>query len=315
MLRAVRTMDRAIAAVRQERRSSGAQVDPSIDPNGTGLIGPEVDELTTSLGRLDAKRTTTNPNFAALVVHLLHQAGVRAGDTVAIGASGSFPALLIASLAAAEAMDVHPAVIISLGASSFGATHTGFDLLSLCQLLLSAGIFDTPPAAVSLGGEQDTGLGFEPEALQALTGQIRESGLPYIFESGLRANVAQRMECYDRAASPRPIAAFINIGGAYANMGASPRALDLKPGLNMRISLPPEEERGVIFEMAARGIPVIHLLFIKGLANRHGLPWDPVPLPRPGDWLPSDPHGGTGFWLVSIAYFGLLLWLLVRADS
>lgn len=315
MVRAARTMDRAITAVGQERRVSGVNFDSSIDPNRTGLIGPEVDELTTSLGHLEAKRTATNPNFAALVVHLLCKAGVQAGDTVAIGASGSFPALLIASLAAAEAMNARPAVILSLGASSYGATDTRLDLLSLYRRLLSAGLFASPPVAVSLGGEQDKGLGFEPETQRALVREIGESGLPFVHESGLRANVAQRMAHYDRASSPRPVAAFINIGGAYANMGTSPKALELKPGLNLEVSLPPEAERGVIFEMAARGVPVIHLLFVKGLAGRHGLPWDPVPLPPPGDWLPSDPDGGTAFWLVAIAYLGLLLWLLPRTES
>jgi len=42
------------------------------------------------------------------------------------------------------------------------------------------------------------------------------------------------------------------------------------------------EKRGVIFEMAERGVPVVHLLYIRGLVERYGLSWDPVPLPDPG---------------------------------
>ena len=34
--------------------------------------------------------------------------------------------------------------------------------------------------------------------------------------------------------------------------------------------------------MAAAGVPVIHLLNVKGLCERYGLPWDPRPLPAPG---------------------------------
>jgi hypothetical protein len=35
--------------------------------------------------------------------------------------------------------------------------------------------------------------------------------------------------------------------------------------------------------MAAERIPVIHLLNVKGLCERYGLPWDPRPLPAPGE--------------------------------
>ena len=34
--------------------------------------------------------------------------------------------------------------------------------------------------------------------------------------------------------------------------------------------------------MADMGIPVIHLLYMKGLVGRYGLPWDPKPLPEVG---------------------------------
>ena len=35
--------------------------------------------------------------------------------------------------------------------------------------------------------------------------------------------------------------------------------------------------------MAAKGIPVIHLLYVRGLSQRYGLPWDPSPIPDPGE--------------------------------
>jgi hypothetical protein len=43
-----------------------------------------------------------------------------------------------------------------------------------------------------------------------------------------------------------------------------------------------EQFQGVVWEMGRRRIPVIHLLYIKGLAEKYGLPWDPEPLPQPG---------------------------------
>ena len=65
-------------------------------------------------------------------------------------------------------------------------------------------------------------------------------------------------------------------------MGTDSEILKVGPGLAAFSQIPPRERRGVIFEMASRRIPVIHLLFVKGLCDRFGLPWDPSPLPKAG---------------------------------
>ena len=307
MLEAAQIMERAIAAVSRHRKTLGQIPEADIDPNGTGLIGRELDELTTSLGHLEAKRTTTNPNMAGLIVYLLRQAGIRAGDRIAVGSSGSFPALLIASLAAAEALGARPVAIISLGASSFGATDSSFDLLELYQFLLGQGIVSVAPAAISLGGGGDIGLDFEPDLKDRLMRQISASGIPFLYEPDLAVNVARRMQIYDGAA------AFINAGGSHANLGTSDLVLNLKPGLNRSLNLPPEKDRGVIFKMAERGIPIIHLLFIKGLAAQYNLPWDPVPLPRPNaTQIPSASRpAGVRFWAVAGLYSVALILLCI----
>lgn len=281
MRNAARLMEKAIIIVGSDYEKSGIEIDETVDPNHTGLVGPENSEITTTLGHLEAKRTTTNPNMAGLVVHLLHQAGVAAGDTIAVGSSASFPALMIATLAAAQAMEVYPVVILSLGASSYGGTNVNFNLLSIYQLLLREGVFTIQPAAISLGGENDIGQDFKPEIKERLFKQIQASGIPFIFEPDLPKNVAARMKIYQGNSSAGRISAFVNIGGNYADLGTSALVLEVKPGLNRNVSLPAKSERGVLFEMAARDIPCIHLLFIKGLAMKYGLPWDPIPLPSP----------------------------------
>jgi len=280
---AARLMEQAIAIVSSGYVAAGNEIDATIDPNHTGLIGPENSDLTTTLGQLEAKRTTTNPNMAALLVHLLHQAGVQPRDTIAVGSSASFPALLLATLAAARAMEVHPVVILSLGASAYGGTQVDFNLLTIYQLLLRAGAFTVPPAAISLGGERDIGQDFKPEIKERLLQQIQRSGIPSIYEPDLQKNVAARMKIYQGNSAAGRISAFVNIGGNYADLGTSALVLEVKPGLNRNLALPAKSERGVLFELAAQGIPCIHLLFIKGLAMKYGLPWDPVPLPKPGD--------------------------------
>ncbi len=312
MITAARTMEQAIAAIRAFCDSTGIPIDDRVDPNRTGLIGPQMSGIATTLGNLEAKRTTTNPNFAALMVHLLQQAGVTSGDTVAIGSSASFPALMIATLAAAQALELYPVVITSLGASSHGATAPDFNMLDIYQVLLKKGIIKVPPAAVSLGGDRDVGRDFDPEVRARLIRQIHSSGLPFIFEPTLQTNVARRMKIYGCDSSTPVARAFINIGGSYANIGTSELVLQLKPGLTRVSHLPPIDERGVLFAMAAQGIPVIHLLYIKGLAMKYNLPWDPIPLPGPGEFHRIKDGGHQFcFTAITIIFLGLLIILVI----
>ena len=76
MIEASRLMDRAVSAIGDYRTDRAMVIDAEIDPNRTGLIGPEISGLMTSVGDAEAKRMTTNPDMAALVVYLLDRAGV-----------------------------------------------------------------------------------------------------------------------------------------------------------------------------------------------------------------------------------------------
>lgn len=326
MQEAAGEMARGVALVAGHCRERGIEIDPSLDPNGTCLVGPRYTPLFTSLGQLEAKRTTLNPDVAGLLAHLLESLGVSAGDTVAVGASGSFPGLLLATLAAVKALGASPVTILSLGASSYGATRTELHLLDLYALLQGGGIVADAPAAVSLGGEDDVGSGFDEETGAALRGAVAGAGVPLLEDPDLRSNVARRMELYGR---PR---VFVNIGGAGANLGESPSILEVPPGIVLPeepegpidgspaaptsgarsgrgdrespFSLPPADQRGVLFEMLARGVPVVHLLHVRGLALRYGLPWDPAAFPQPGSTPLRDRESkpGTPFWLLSTVY-------------
>lgn len=291
-LEASRLMARASAALRDCRARRGPALDPSADPNGTGLIGEERSVITTSAGRLEAKRTTTNPAFAGLVVFFLHEAGVRRGDVVAVGASSSFPALIVATLAAVRVMGVEPLVISSLGASEWGGNIPGFSWLDMEECLRERGVLDVRPIARAVGGEEDVGRDMTPEGRALLAGRIRAAGAPFLEEPDLPRNVARRLALYREAAAGRPIKAFVNIGGSWANMGTDADVLKVAPGLAGRVPIPPPERRGVLQAMAAAGVPVVHLLNVKGLCERYGLPWDPRPLPGPGE-VPVFPSAGS----------------------
>ncbi|MBM3284943.1 MAG: poly-gamma-glutamate system protein [Candidatus Aminicenantes bacterium] len=316
MIRAARLMREATGAVRRCREDRGLIIDTRTDPNATGLIGLDTSPITTSLGNLEAKRTTTNPNFAGLLVRLLSEAGAQRGDAIAIGASSSFPALILASLCAAEALGLEPLLICSLGASQWGANNPDFHWLDIQECLSRAGLLDINPLALSLGGEADSGEDMSPEGWDFLSGEARRRGFALLEAADLPRNVEERIRLYARAADEKEIKVFINIGGSHANLGTDSRILNVKPGLAEFRDFPPPERRGVVFEMAARGIPVIHLLYIKGLAERYGLPWDQSPLPEPGegDIYKTKELSRRPFFLITFIYFvlaGLFFFLLI----
>lgn len=283
MVAASEIMEKAMAALNGCRIEKGFPIDEEADPNRTGLIGLKFSPLTTSLGQLQAKRTTTNPNFAALLVFLLKKAGVKRGETIAISASGSFPALIVAVLSASRALELRPLLISSLGASQWGANHPCFHWLRMHECLRKAHVFEWQPIAASLGGDKDRGEGMEAEVRSLLIQEISESGIVFIEEPNLERNVRLKVALYEKESGEDMIRAFVNIGASWPIMGKDPEVLKLKPGLVKIGPIPPQESRGLLHEMAFRKIPAIHLLYIRGLVRRYGLPWDPIPLPRPGE--------------------------------
>jgi len=309
MLRASALMNKASETIRLCREAKGVPINRRDDINQTGLIGLEWSLITTSLGNLEAKRTTTNPNFAGLIVSLLDEAGVKKGDTIAIGASSSFPALIVASLCAARIMELKTRLICSLGASQWGANDPGFHWLDIQQCLFRAGIAGVEPVALSLGGDRDVGKDMSPEGCSLLREEAQESGARFLDEPDLARNVEDRLRLLGVNSPDPKIKAFVNIGGGYANMGTDSEILRVPPGLAAFGRLPAPERRGVIFEMAARRIPVIHLLYVKGISERYGLPWDPRPLPPPGEGgiYSRKAFARFPFFIIAGAYFALLV--------
>ena len=314
MTEASSLMEGAMSALRECRLENDVPIDSATDINQTGLIGLETSTLTTSLGNLGAKRTTTNPNMAGLIVFLLRELDVTRGDAVAVGASSSFPGSIIATLAAMEILGVEPLLISSLGASEWGANDPAFDWLAIEDCLRRRTDLAVRLRALALGGDEDVGRDMDPETLELLRERIRERGIPFIEEPDLAANVEVRMRVYKGGAGRRPIKVFINIGGSYANMGTNAKVLKLRPGIAGDVFIPSPGERGVIQAMAAENVPVIHLLNIKGLCERYGLPWDPKPLPRPGegDIYRIAATEEAGFLVLTCAYvLALALVLLI----
>jgi len=126
MIKASQNMSTALNAVKNCRLEKGIEVNSEFDINQTAIIGKENSPITTSVGNLKAKRTTTNPNFAGLMVKLLHESGVKSGDSITVEASGYFLGLVLSVFSAARAM-VHKVIfILSLGDCQWGANELDF---------------------------------------------------------------------------------------------------------------------------------------------------------------------------------------------
>lgn len=283
---AARIMQQCLEEIRQYRLSLAIPIDPALDPNATGIIGEEYTDLTTTLGNLEAKRTGTNPAFAALLVKFFTECHLESGDVVAINASGSFPMLILATLSAANAMNLSPLLIYSFGASMYGANIPEFTFLRMLRRLQETSLLPYEPIAVSLGGEFDRAEGlFDPNSKAVFLELAQSAGTHVIQEAELADSIRERQRLFQQNAGQRPIRCFVNIGGSSTGYGETSASLQFPNGLvlNPPPDFPESPLRGLIFEYAARGVPVINLLNIRELATSHGLPIDPVPLPEIGE--------------------------------
>ncbi len=239
------------------------------DTERTGWIGAALSVLTTEPGSVKAKRSTTNPNFGAAAVQMLSDAGVRKGDAVAIGMSGSFPALNTAVIAATEEIGAYPIVISSVGASQWGANQPGLTWQRMERALRKHGIIAHGSVAVSRGGSSQT----EARVLRRLESEARKCHVQVINDDSLTQSITKRIEIYRKEAGSRRLALFVNVGGAAVNVGV-PQIVDKPDSV---------AAQGVMGLMKSQGIPVLDLRGVKQICQRYGLPWDPSPLPRVGD--------------------------------
>ncbi|MBI1884012.1 MAG: poly-gamma-glutamate system protein [Chlamydiae bacterium] len=282
-LRAARLASAAQNAIKMRAIEKGLVIDAVNDPNLTGLIGQEYTDITTDRGVLEAKLTSTNPNFAAGVVDMLKRAGLAKGDCVAVGVTGSMPAMNIAVLAALEALDLKPLIISSVGGSTWGATNPEFNWLDMESFLFEKKIFHACSVAASIGGGRDNGRGLSALGRQLIEQSIRKVGMTLIHENSLEDSIRKRMEIYDQYAQSKPIKAYINVGGGLASLGAAINGTLIPPGLSKNLAMKNFPVKGVIVQMAGRGLPVIHLLNVERIARAYGLPIAPQPLPEIGE--------------------------------
>ncbi|MBN2194528.1 MAG: poly-gamma-glutamate system protein [Polyangiaceae bacterium] len=291
-LRAAQLAQDAFDVIKTEKTRRGIPIDPDTDPLATGMIGVAMSRVTSNSGVLTAKQLSINPNFAALLVHYLRQVDVQPGDLVAVGASGSFPALNVATFAAIDAMGLEAIVITSSSASQFGANDPELTWLDMERVLVEARIFHVRSIAASLGGIDDVGIGLSDEGRDLLRAAIARNHIAPLSSGSLAASIDARMLTYERAARGRPIRAYVNVGGGSASVGTHVGKKLFRPGLNRYPPLGAAQVDSVMLRFGERGVPVVHLTNIEGLARKHGL------LPHGG----KPPRVGEGAVFVSVEY-------------
>lgn len=268
-MEAARLAESMMRAVREGKLERGIPIDPEVDPALTGMIGNTVTPITSNTGYIESKLTSTNPNFAAVIVHLLKHAKVEEGDVVAIGVSGSFPALNISTYAAVKALKLQPLIIASAASSEWGATDVNYLWLDMERTLFEQRHIAFRSIAASRGGVDDRGFGISRQGRQLLDEAIDRSGLPKLIPKDLNEAINQRMSLYQEHAGDRRISAYINVGGGSASVGTHIGKKLFNPGLNT--TAPRGTVDSVMTRFVEAGVPVIHLTSVKELASRYGL--------------------------------------------
>ena len=272
----------AFHVIKDERQKHDLPIDPEFDPSQSGLMGYLISPITTDTGVAAAKQTSINPNFAAVVLHLLKRAGVREGDAVAVGMSGSFPALNIATIAAIETLKAHAVVISSAGSSQWGANAPGLTWLDMEKALKERGVFSTRSVAVSLGGVDDRALGISDEGKKLTEEAVERSGLPALDPKNLADSVEKRMAAYREGAGDAEIRVFVNVGGGTSTVGTRVGKEMFKPGLNK--SLPRGQlPDSVMARFASEGVPVIHRAASSSSPRSSSLTSRPTMMPAVGE--------------------------------
>jgi len=303
----------AMAAIKEARLQKGDSFDLEVDPAQSGLIGTFISPVTSTSGNLEAKQTTINPNFAAVIVALLEQAGVRQGDPVAVSVTGSFPAMNIALYAALKALRLKPTIISSVSSSQWGANDPGFLWIDMEHHLYNQGIFPFRSVAASIGGRYDKGKEMSEAARQSIIQAIEKNGLARIADRTLHENVDQRISLYFKEERPR---AYINVGGGIAAVGAERKRRGfLKSGLTPSEDHLIKNGKFVVSHFFQEGTPVIHLENIRQLASEYGLPTAPDRLPEVGK---GGVYSRTRYnqWLAGAVLVGIFgsLYLFSRTD-
>ena len=275
-------MQKAENVIRDHRLTQNIFIDEVNDPNLTALIGEKQSLIVTDRGNLTAKLTSLDPNFAAAIIDLFKTAKLKKGDRIAFSCTGSFPAINLAIMSAAQVMELDVVMISSVGASMFGATDPNFTWLDMESLLIEKNVFSYKSIATSMGGGRDLGRGLNIVGREVIIEAAERNNVTLVHESSLEKNIQAKMMIFKKANKGNKYKLYVNVGGGLSSLGNSINGKLLKPGFHRHVALKNIPLKGTMFLFADQGVPVAHLLDITKFSENYELPVAPDPLPEPG---------------------------------
>jgi len=305
-LQAATLAQKAFGVIKNALTEMGIPIDRINDPNETGLIGIQYSPITTERGDLDEKLTSTNPNFAALIIELLKESGVRKNNLVALSLSGSYPALNINVLSALDVLELKPIIITSVGSSMWGANYPQLTYLDMERILTNEAIFKWRTAAASLGGEDDIGRGLSPAGRETIEEAALRNDIPLLDAENFDEIIEQKMEQYTVKGEIR---CFINVGEKTTALAGSEADIGLIRPRTIRTG------NGLIAQFSKMGIPVVNLMNLNGLAEEYDLAIAPIPLPKPGEGrLYYEYKYSVTFAIIATVILVIILFIILRFD-
>ncbi|MDR3138488.1 MAG: poly-gamma-glutamate system protein [Treponema sp.] len=237
------------------------------------LIGEEYTPMTTTLGSLEAKKSSLDPIAAALIVKLLKEAQVTAGMPVAINGSGSFPGFILAGLCACSALRLNAFVIASAGSSSYGANVKGATIADILLDKAVSAATDSGGAyrllALTPGGSEDRGAGLDAAELKRLAAVLAQNNIPFFRPRNITEAINFRTALFEE----NNCGLLINIGGNHAAAGD-----ETQMGLLYGLIKPDDAKKyngdGLMQRYLFSGKQVIQLLNTKKLYAAYKLRFD-----------------------------------------
>ena len=334
---AARKAQEALEVLHEASERKGLGLLMKTDPAGSRMIGEVLSPITSGSGSLVSKQTSVNPNFAAVIVEWLKELRVKPGEVVAVGLSGSFPAMNVAVYSAVHELGIEPIIISSTAASQWGANHPNFTWLDMEAVLRENDVFPYKSVAASLGGVGDDAIGLSNRGRRMLERAIERNDVPELAEVDKKKQpdrpvgadseedsapslalvdedrVRERMSLYYKEAGDRPIKAYVNVGGGTVSVGTKVGKRKFNPGVNARppkgIEDMPPSVLGAFLE---NGVPGIHITRIIDLAERYGLEIAPRTTPEVGAGDVFEKRQPNR-WLAGIVLVLVLLALFVIA--
>ncbi|EQA62324.1 poly-gamma-glutamate system protein [Leptospira alexanderi] len=294
----------AFQKIKKFRLSKNVPIDPKLDPYQSGLIGPYISSVTSSAGKLSAKQASIHPDFAAWFIDQFQKVGLKRGDTIAAGISGSFPALNVAFWVAADVMGLRVISIASVASSQFGANDPEFLWPDLENFLYKENIIFQKTVFMSMGGVSDLGIGIGKGGRDSILMSIRKNGYRYLSSDSFEDSLQKRMNVYKK----KPISLYVNIGGGTVSSGTSLGKKQIPKGIVLSEGEYMDLPDSILKTYLGLRIPVLHVSGIETIASESKMRYKSGSISSPGT---SDLIFSTKYnrWLAG--FFFVLLSVLV----